>query len=139
MIDFKLVKNVLKSDFKSLTKSRMLILDQIALLAPISMNKLIENLNGNLDRATVYRNVTIFEDLGIITKIQIGWKYKLELSEKFSSHHHHLVCQSCQKIIDLNELNEVEREINKLSLKNGFIAKSHQLEIFGLCKNCQNK
>jgi len=34
---------------------------------------------------------------------QIGWKYKLELSNAFQHHHHHLTCLQCGGVTPLPE------------------------------------
>lgn len=90
------------------------------------------------DRATVYRNVELFEKLGIANRLQLGWKYKLELSDVFHHHHHHLSCTNCGKVIVLAESKVIEREIGQLSNTKGFKPMDHQLEIRGLCSTCQS-
>lgn len=139
MVDLERVKNTLKLNHKSLTKARILVLEKLSLNTPLEMKSLIRLTSKEIDRASVYRNIELFEKLGIVSKLQIGWKYKIELSEEYTPHHHHLICEVCNKIIDTKDLSEIENEINKLALKNSFLAKSHQLEIIGICKECLNK
>lgn len=139
MIDLERVKNTLKLNHKSLTKSRILILEKLSLNTPLEMKSLIKLTAKEIDRASVYRNIQLFEDLKIVSKIQIGWKYKIELSEDYTPHHHHLICEVCNKIIDTKDLSAIENEINKLALKNSFLAKNHQLDIIGICSDCQKK
>ncbi len=90
-----------------------------------------------IDRASVYRTVALFEKLGIIQRLQIGWKYKLELTDSFSRHHHHMTCQQCGRTIPFDESPELERQLRWLAASNRFKIRGHQLEIQGLCPACQ--
>ncbi len=99
------------------------------------MHTLVERA-GRVDRASVYRAVELFERLGIVQRINTGWKYKLELSDKFAEHHHHLSCVNCGKTIDMNEV-ELEAAIDKLTAAHYFKPTAHQIEIQGLCAACQ--
>lgn len=88
------------------------------------------------DPATVYRNIKVFEELGIISRLQLGWQSKLELSDKFEHHHHHFSCINCGKVIVLEKNPILEREIEQLSNRQSFKPLDHQLEIRGLCSDC---
>jgi Fe2+ or Zn2+ uptake regulation protein len=104
---------------------------------PQSMHTMLTACDQQVDRATLYRTVTLFEKLGIIQRLQIGWKYKLELSNSFQSHHHHLSCRKCGTIIPLPEDEQLENRLNQLANAMGFQSEDHQIEIRGLCKSCQ--
>ena len=52
-----------------------------------------------------------------------------------TGHHHHLVCTSCGKTIEV-EGNSVERWANTVAKNNGFRKVSHVVELFGLCAKC---
>ena len=52
-------------------------------------------------------------------------------------HHHHLVCQSCNKSVHLDEC-LVEQFEETIRNSYGFQIKSHLLELFGLCQDCSN-
>jgi Fur family ferric uptake transcriptional regulator len=104
---------------------------------PQTIQEIYNYCKGNTDRSSVYRTITLFEQLGIIKRLQIGWKYKLELSDDFHHHHHHLTCLGCGKVIPLGEDEELEKRFKVLSDKKDFQVTEHQLEIQGYCKNCQ--
>ncbi len=90
----------------------------------------------NVDRASIYRAVDLFERLGIVQRLNTGWKYKLELTDKFAEHHHHLTCVHCGQTIALNE-HMLEQTIDNLARAHGFTPTAHQIEIQGYCRNCQ--
>ncbi len=133
------LENILKANKLSYTKPRRLVFEAIKRNAPLSMNELVGLCFHQIDRATVYRIVELYERLDIIHKLQIGWKYKLELSDIFNTHHHHLSCTSCGKIIDIEHSKEVEDSINILAKSKNFQVSEHQIEVLGICNDCQKK
>jgi len=100
------------------------------------MRELTERAGDAIDRASLYRTIDLFEKLGIVQRIYIGWKYKIELSDAFVHHHHHISCLGCGKIVAITEENEIERLIHDLAAKHGFTAENHQLEVRGYCQRC---
>lgn len=100
------------------------------------MQVLVKRAQGSVDRATVYRTMELFERLGIIRRLNIGWKYKIELSDLFVGHHHHFHCSNCGKTYTLDPNTMLETMIDTAVAKEGFSARGHQLEIYGLCVNC---
>lgn len=122
----------------SLTKPRRTVFEALLGHEPQAMSEVIAAAKG-VDRASIYRIIELFEKLGIVHRLQIGWKYKLELSDQFSKHHHHLTCLNCGKIVALPENAIFEDYIRAFAIDYGFELKDHQLEIRGLCQACQKK
>lgn len=120
----------------SLTKARQVVFIGLQGHEPQTMHELVARCPG-IDRASIYRTVTLFEKLGIIQRLQIGWKYKLELTDSFAAHHHHLSCVGCGKIIPLPEDAHLENTLLSMATAHGFVAQDHQLEIRGTCLACQ--
>jgi Fe2+ or Zn2+ uptake regulation protein len=128
--------SILKSDGASLTKPRKLVFDLLLNQDPQSMQVLATRASGKVDRATVYRTIELFERLGIVRRLNIGWKYKIELSDLFTGHHHHMFCTNCGRMFELPENPMLETMIDTVAAKSGFSPRGHQLEVFGLCANC---
>lgn len=103
---------------------------------PQTMREIIVQL-PEIDRASIYRCTKLFEKLHIITKLQMGWKYKLELTGEFGRHHHHMTCLTCGTVQVLEASGIIEEEIVKLAGKSGFKPTSHLLEIRGICERCK--
>jgi Fur family ferric uptake transcriptional regulator len=101
----------------------------------MTMHDLIARLNSKLDRASIYRAISLFEVLNIVQRLNIGWKYKIELTDKFAEHHHHLTCLKCGQVISINE-GELEDFVHKSARINGFKVTAHQIEIQGYCSRC---
>lgn len=134
-----LLQNVLAGRGYSMTKARQIVFDLLNTTEPQSMAELITKAAGTLDRASIYRNISLFEELGIVHRIYIGWKYKVELSDDFLPHHHHLSCLSCGKVVDIHDDVLVDEFIKKVTAQFGFTPKRHQLEVDGVCAACRQK
>lgn len=128
------IKQVLKNQGFSATKTRMAVLNALLQIQPATMNQLITSLK-QMDRATVYRTIELFVDLGIAKKVYTGFKYRVELGDSFQEHHHHLTCLRCGTVIDIHTP-EIEYAIEQTSANNGFRPIRHDLEISGYCSNC---
>jgi Fur family transcriptional regulator, ferric uptake regulator len=128
---------LLKAQGYSLTAPRKTVFAALQHHEPQTMHDIVAACRGQIDRASVYRTIQMFEALGVVQRLQIGWKYKLELSDKFSSHHHHLSCTTCGRTIAIHEDPTLEKRMRLLAKSHDFLPQSHQLEIRGVCKTCQ--
>ena len=129
------LEQVLTANGYSVTRQRRAVFKVLSGSEPISMRQLIDKLEGRLDRVSIYRTVALFERLGILVRLVSGFKYKIELSDSFNPHHHHLTCTECGKVIDVN-VEELERHIRDLAKANNFTLIAHQVEIQGKCAEC---
>lgn len=132
--------NILVSQLKSRgfsnTKVRQTVFAVLLGREPISITELIFLL-PSVDRASIYRTVAVFEETGILQRLNTGWKFKLELSDLFSDHHHHATCTNCQKTVSFHESQYLQNGILAIGESIGFVINSHSLEIRGLCLGCQ--
>ncbi len=125
----------LKHKGQSLTRARLLVFEALQDKEPQTMAEIVKAC-PYIDRASVYRNITLFEKLGIVERLQIGWKYKLELSDDFVHHHHHLTCTKCGTVIPFEEDSELISQLTQVAHKMHFTMSTHQLEIQGVCQVC---
>ncbi|HYF05056.1 MAG TPA: Fur family transcriptional regulator [Patescibacteria group bacterium] len=133
------VDNQLKSHKLKVTPARTGVLKVfIQSTKPLSLTELQKSL-PNFDLVTLYRTVATFTKHGLLRQLLLEeGKSRYELL-KPNTHHHHLICQTCGKIVDISKCNttSLEKAILKLS---GFASLSHHsLEYFGLCKKCAKK
>lgn len=132
-----LLQKVLKDNGYSITTVRQFVFELLSDKEPQSMHELATQAAGQVDRASLYRTIGLFESLGIAQRVYVGWKYKVELTDVFDHHHHHLSCLKCGKLVALKEDDEIEKLINLLAEANGMTAERHQLEIQGYCQRCR--
>lgn len=105
---------------------------------PLSMSELVHLMDPYGDRASVYRSVKLLEKIGIIKRVTTGWKYKLELSDDFHGHHHHISCRNCKRTFAVEDDPQLEYLLRKTAIKQRFILEEHQLDIIGICHDCQS-
>lgn len=129
----------LRNTQQSVTAARLAVFRALCQEETVSMQELVRSLNDSTDRASVYRSVALFEQLGIVQRIQIGWKYKLELSDNYNPHHHHIHCTECGKLSTLPEVAPLEEMIENIARQAGYSLTSHQIELTGRCQNCSDK
>ena len=130
------LETALKTHGFSVTRSRQTVFRALQGHEPQTMHELILACSP-MDRATIYRIIMLFERLGIVQRLQIGWKYKLELSDQFHDHHHHMTCTRCGQSFALPEDETLESRLRALAANTGFVPSSHQIEIKGVCRNCR--
>ncbi|MDD4874601.1 MAG: Fur family transcriptional regulator [Dehalococcoidales bacterium] len=89
----------------------------------------------NVNISTVYRTLELLKELELVTETDFG-DGRVRYHSIKKGHHHHLVCQKCGGIIDVDE--SVFAPLREsLSGKYGFEADIHHLAIFGTCKKCK--
>ncbi|HEX5447597.1 MAG TPA: Fur family transcriptional regulator [Candidatus Saccharimonadales bacterium] len=135
---YETLRTLLKKDGASLTKPRRMVFDLLLNQGPQSMQVLVKRAEGKINRATVYRTVELFERLGIVHRLNVGWKYKIELTDVFTGHHHHMYCANCGRMFDLPDSPMLETMIEGVVSKTDFSPRGHQLEVYGLCSRCAN-
>lgn len=126
---------ILKSHKLRVTPQRELIFTALTRHSPLSHARLGDLLEDELDRATVYRTIELFEELGVAKRVWIGWKSQLELSEVFVPHHHHAVCKKCQTHLPIHS-DQLETLIHTIAASMQFRVQEHTLDLVGYCKNC---
>ncbi len=131
-----LLEKILRAHGYSVTQPRRAVFKLLLSQPPQAMRDLIGRADSQIDRVSIYRIINLFETLGISKRITIGWKYKIELSDIFLVHHHHISCLRCSKIVAVKDSTVIENEITRLSADHGFTLTSHQLELQGICETC---
>jgi Fur family ferric uptake transcriptional regulator len=88
----------------------------------------------NVNISTVYRTLELLKRLGLVTETDLGGG-RVRYHPVDKGHHHHLVCQECGAIIDLDESVLVPLK-NTLLHDYKFVADLRHLAIFGRCVKC---
>lgn len=98
--------------------------------------KALEDRFPNMSVATVYNNLKLFKEAGLVHELTFG-----DHASRFDAQlhdHYHITCTECGMIEDFEhpKLVEVENSAAKLT---GFIASDHRIEVYGVCPQCQGK
>ena len=91
----------------------------------------------DLSLGTVYRNISIFKQDGIIQSI--GTVQGLERYDGNTDPHTHFICTSCGKVIDLDHVVMPQQTLVQAEAAAGGSISSYQLQFFGSCSDCKNK
>jgi Fur family zinc uptake transcriptional regulator len=103
----------------------------------VSAKSLIDHLRndkGNVSFGTVYRNLYLFKDIGIIELTSFNGEKLFLLKKEINTHEHLFFCTECRKTTELN-LCPMEMEIIDTSL-NDYLIYDHKFEVYGLCPSC---
>lgn len=88
----------------------------------------------DLSLGTVYRNLTFFQDQGIIKSVGV-----VKGQERFDANtqpHSHFVCNECSAVIDLPEIKPDLELDETVSQYYGHCVARHELIFYGTCENC---
>jgi Fur family peroxide stress response transcriptional regulator len=83
---------------------------------------------------TIYKNLEIFEELGIVVKVNPLYneaRYDVDVRP-----HHHLICRQCKKIVDVHD-DELGQALPPVDAENGFKVENWTVQFTGLCADCQ--
>lgn len=88
--------------------------------------------------ATVYRTLKLLTECGVAFERKFGdGLTRYELADE-SSHHDHLICVDCGKIIEFEEP-QIEELQERIAARHGFTLKTHKHEMYGSCSDCTAK
>lgn len=92
--------------------------------------------NVYVSRATVYRTMEILFKHDLVRRMDIGdrrWRYEQWLD---CSHHDHLICIRCGRIVEFLSP-EIEHHQKNICKQYDYKLIRHLHQLFGLCKECQ--
>lgn len=90
----------------------------------------------NLSMGTVYRNLHILIEQGLVSKIDFGSTF--DRFDANVSQHYHFVCERCGSIIDLDL--DIDDSLNdRVSRGTPFEVRRHRVEFYGLCGRCREE
>ncbi len=124
-----------------LTPQRMLVIEALDNAeSHISAEEIYEQLHNRYpysNISTVYRTLELLKKLNLVTETDFGeGRVRYHVADK--SHHHHLVCHKCGKIIDLPE--SVLSSLKGTLLRDyDFDADLRHLAILGECSDCRKR
>ena len=90
----------------------------------------------HISLGTVYRNLEVLSDAGLIHKLEVGGGQRRYDSD--TAGHCHVRCTACGRIedVDCEELHDVARAVEAASR---FDVRGHRIEVVGLCPKCRKK
>lgn len=144
-LDFNVLKEELKQKGYKLTPQRRAIVDTIINKEGehLTTEEIYDEVKKNcpeIGLATVYRTIILLEELGVVSKLELGdGCSRYEMARKDEGHsHHHLICNECRGVIEVQDdlLDELEEEVERT---HGFKIIDHSVKFFGFCRKCQSE
>lgn len=87
-----------------------------------------------LSLGTVYRNLSVLIDQGLVRKIHFGSTF--DRFEANPARHYHLICDRCGRIEDIEI--PIYDDINrKAEARTDFKIDRHMIEFYGICSECR--
>ena len=94
-----------------------------------------------LAQSSAYRNLGELVDVGVARRVDAGDdRFRFELHESLTGHHHHLVCDSCGRVEDFQVPDEFEKQVAALvevANDGGFRVDAHRFDMLGRCAGCR--
>ncbi len=138
-----ILRDSLKTKGYKLTPQRKAILDVIIEnkgehLTSEEIYDIVKTVRPETGLATVYRTLILFEDLDVVYRHNFGdgcGRYELNINKE-EHQHHHLICNSCRKVIEveIDLLDELEKKIEN---DYNFEIYDHKVKFFGICDECK--
>ncbi|WP_169081926.1 Fur family transcriptional regulator [Paenibacillus sp. PL91] len=100
-------------------------------LAPKEVYEYMGRSYTGLSFDTVYRNLRVMEELGVLEQVifEDGGKFKLHCRE--NDHHHHMICLQCGMTYPITFC-----PMEQTNVPEDFRVVKHKFEVFGYCKEC---
>lgn len=99
--------------------------------------RLVKKALPSVGYATIYRTLKLLSECGICRDIKLEDGIARYEPLYGHEHHDHLICIKCGKFVEVVDP-EIEKLQEKLAHSKGFIPVRHELEMYGLCKECKN-
>lgn len=122
------------------TTQRQIILEELAkVTSHPTANEVYDMVRRRLPRiglGTVYRNLELMAESGIILKLEVGGTQKR--FDATISPHYHVRCIQCSKVDDIDI--PVQQHINVMATgASDYQILGHHIEFSGICDNCAQK
>jgi len=89
----------------------------------------------SVGRATVFRALELFEQLGLIERLDLpNGDHAFVVCQP--AHHHHVICTACGRAAEVGDLGlgSIAAEVES---QTGFTLDFHRIELYGLCSACR--
>lgn len=132
---------LLQDEGYRITKSRKAVIEVVAnshyVISPLDVFEQARQEYPGLGLVTVYRTMDKLTELGLIQRVHQPSGCR-GFVPAFTGHQHLLICERCGKVEFFNGDEEgIKPLLASVEAQSGYQIKSHWLQFFGLCKNCQ--
>lgn len=129
------IESILKKSGKSITEERKHIFSFLETKHIFSAQDIVENFE-NIGRASVFRTLNLFLEIGIIRRVNIGKKEEFFELIHINHHHEHMRCESCDNIMSF-ESSKICKILFDIAKEHEFEIKEHNISLIGRCTRCR--
>lgn len=123
-----------------LTTQRQIILEELSKVKTHpTASELYDMVRKRLPRiglGTVYRNLELMADSGMILKIEVGGTQKR--FDATTDEHYHIRCSTCGKVDDI-DVPVIKELANYAAKTTSYQILGHHVEFSGICESCQQR
>lgn len=138
----RLSAHMAKKGLRSTDQRRVIVETFFAAPHHVSIEELLGDVrqrDPKVGYATVYRTLKLLTECGVAFERRFGdGLARYELADDAESHHDHLICLECSRIIEFEEP-RIEALQEEIATRYGFEVRSHKHEMYGVCAECRGK
>jgi len=112
------------------------VLDAADHLSAEDVARRVETRDVTVGLATVYRTLDLLVASGLVQQRDFGEGFRRYEPVAPGQAHEHCICSACGKVMEFSN-DRLERMIALLAEEAEFRPHHHRLEVFGLCRECQ--
>lgn len=104
----------------------------------LTAKELLEQMQADypgLSFDTIYRNLSLFDELGILESTELAGEKHFRYTCSFHDHHHHFICLLCgrTKAIEACPMEFITEDLKEYDVAD------HKFEIYGTCPTCKKE
>jgi Fur family ferric uptake transcriptional regulator len=114
-----------------------LLARQRCALSVLEIEDALRDAGRQVGRASIYRVIEELEELGLVTRLDLGTgTARFEPADPAGDrHHHHLLCDECGDLVPFHDA-ELERVIGRVSKRLPHSVSGHDVTLHGSCTSC---
>src|SRR5919106_4813774 len=114
-----------------------LLSEQDCAVSALEIEDQLRDEGRQVGRASVYRVLEELEELGLVTRLDLGTgTARFEAVDPGGDrHHHHLLCDDCGDLVPFSDA-ELERVIGRVSRRLPYAVSGHDVTLHGSCASC---
>jgi len=132
--------DLLRSRGYRITRARRAVIETLeaadSWLSPEAIQQQAQAGCPGVGLVTVYRTLTLLSNLGYVRRIHLEGGCS-GYARADLPHSHHLVCRSCQQVVEFPGSEDIDPLVERVQRVTGFRVEDHMLELLGLCPACQ--
>ena len=110
--------------------------EQSCALSAYEIEELLAARERAVGRASIYRILEQLDELGVVSKVELGQAQARYEPIRPDHHHHHLVCRACGDVVPFTD-DALEDAIHRLSTAANFEVTGHDVVLHGSCAACR--